>query len=109
MSLTESQFERVADETLNDMVERLADTEDEAFDVELESGVLTIAFQDGGKYVINSHRAARQIWVSADASAWHFDWTGSEWRATKGDAELWSLVEGRLREKLDRPISIRPT
>ncbi|HJL39725.1 MAG TPA: iron donor protein CyaY [Myxococcales bacterium LLY-WYZ-16_1] len=107
MSLSESQFERLADGTLNEMVECLADMEDDAFDVELESGVLTIAFADGAKYVVNSHRAARQIWMAADASAWHFDWNGTEWRASKGDGELWSLLETRLAGKLDRPVEIR--
>ena len=46
------EFDRLADRTLNEMVEALADSEDEGIDADLESGVLSIQFEDGTKYVV---------------------------------------------------------
>lgn len=106
-SLSESAFEVKADDTLNQMVEALADLEDDDLDVELESGVLTLSFADGTRYVVNSHRAARQIWMSADSTAWHFDWDGRAWIAKKTGDELWSTVEGRAGQKLGRAVRLR--
>ena len=108
-TLTESRFEQLADETLNRMVEALADNEDDGFDADLESGVLTIEFSDGGKFVINSHRAAKQIWMAAGTTAWHFDWTGAGWKAARSGDELWSTVFDKVSARLGRPLTEWPS
>ena len=103
-TLTESRFEVLADQTLNRMVEVLADNEDDDLEADLESGVLTIEFNDGAKFVINSHRAARQIWMAAGTTAWHFDWTGEAWISTRSREELWRTVASRVEAKLGRSL-----
>ena len=108
MDLSESEFDLLADRTLTSMVEVIADAEEEGVDADLESGVLSIQFDDGVKYVVNSHRAARQIWMSADASAWHFDWNGKAWISTKSGEELWALLEERMSKKLGKPLALHP-
>ncbi|MEM1023785.1 MAG: iron donor protein CyaY [Myxococcota bacterium] len=107
MTLTESRFENLADEALGRMVDQLDDMEDEAFEAELESGVLSIRFSDGSTYVVNSHRAARQIWMSADSVAWHFDWENGQWTAKKSGDEMWSTLSSRLSAKLGRSIQLK--
>lgn len=107
VTLTESRFENLADEALGRMVDQLDDMEDEAFEAELESGVLSIRFTDGSTYVVNSHRAARQIWMSADAVAWHFDWEDGRWTAKKSGDEMWSTLSSRLSAKLGRTIHLK--
>ena len=42
-------------------------------DASHRKGELRLDLRDGTKIVINSHRAARQIWMAADRTAWHFD------------------------------------
>lgn len=106
--LTESRFEQMADATLNRMIDALADNEDDGLDADLESGVLTIEFSDGSKFVINSHRAAKQIWMAAGTTAWHFDWTGAEWKAARSGDELWSTLGAKINAKLGRPLKIWP-
>ncbi|MEQ9496085.1 MAG: iron donor protein CyaY [Deltaproteobacteria bacterium] len=107
MALTESQFEMQADATLTKMVDALADLEDDALEADLESGVLSLRFEDGAKFVVNSHRAALQIWMAAGATAWHFDFDGKQWIAAKSGDELWDTVEKCTSEKLGRPIRLR--
>ena len=80
---------------------------DESIEVSLSMGVLTIEFEDGAKHVVNSHRAARQIWMSADASAWHFEWDGQAWLSTKTREELWSLVQAKTALHLGCDVSLR--
>lgn len=108
-TMTEQRFEVVADATLQKMVDMLADAEDDAYDADLESGVLTIAFEVGGKFVVNSHRAARQIWMAAGATAWHFDYTdGGAWVAAKTDEELWATLSTHMSTKLGRTVRFSP-
>ncbi len=104
--LSEPEFERIADAELNRLVEAVIDCSD-AVDPDLQSGVLSIAFDDGTKYVVNSHRAARQIWMAAERQAWHFDYdpAAAKWRTPSGD-ELWTTLTRVLGNKLHQPIKL---
>ena len=72
-------------------------------------GRLTIEFRDGTRYVLNSHRAARQIWLSAERSAWHFDYLPDtkSWVASKTSDELWATLTRLLETKLGAPVALR--
>jgi CyaY protein len=104
--LTETEFERTADAELKRLVEAVIECSD-ALDPDLQSGVLSIVFEDGTKYVVNSHRAARQIWMAAERNAWHFDHdpASGTWRTVAGD-ELWATVARVLGNKLGAPIAL---
>ena len=104
--LSERDFERAADETLQKLERALGDVD--GLEVDLQMGVLTVEFPDGTRYVINSHRAARQIWMAAERNAWHFDPRagGASWHASKDGAELWTTIEGVLSRKLGSTTSL---
>ena len=104
--LPEPEFERLADAELNRMLEAVIACGD-AVDPDLQSGVMSIVFEDETKYVVNSHRAARQIWMAAERNAWHFDYDSDAkaWRTTGGD-ELWTPVSRMLGNKLGRTIEL---
>jgi CyaY protein len=104
--ISERDFERIASDTLLAIERALGEIDQ--IEIDLAMGVLTIELADGAKYVINSHRAARQIWMAAERNAWHFDYQKSEglWRSTKDGAELWSTVEAVLSRKLPAPVTL---
>jgi CyaY protein len=112
VEVTEGDFERWADHELTALLEALDGISDE-LEADLESGILTLEFADGAKYVINSHRAARQIWMAAERNAWHFDpqapSTGGgsvRWVATKGGDELWAAVTDVVGRKLGQTVRL---
>jgi CyaY protein len=104
--MDEARFDLLADQTLRRILGAL-----DALDVEaeLELGVLKISFEDGPDYVVNSHRAARQIWMAAEREAWHFDpdLSTGRWTASKSGDELWSALERVLSKKLGRGVTLR--
>lgn len=104
--LTEQKFEQRADETLRALDRALSELD--GAEVDLESGILTIEFEDGVKYVINSHRAARQIWMAAERNAWHFDYREEDarWIASRTSDELWTAIDGVVSRKLGRPVGL---
>ena len=106
LAMTEAEFERVADDTMRALEHALGDVD--SIEMDLQMGVLTIEFGDGAKFIVNSHRAAKQIWMAADRTAWHFDPQnqGREWRANKDGSELWSTLEATLSRKLGVPITL---
>ena len=105
MAMSEKQFETLADAELRRLVEALDEVGDE-IDPELQMGVLSILFEDGGKFVVNSHRAARQIWMAAEQSAWHFDWDEGARLWLAHDAELWVTLSSALTRRLGRPVEL---
>src|SRR5271163_900201 len=104
--LTEQAFERVADEALQAIEGALSDLD--GLEVSLQMGILTLEFPDDTRYVVNSHRAARQIWMAADHSAWHFDYhpEGGRWIASKNGDELGAALSAVTSRKLGRPITV---
>ena len=105
--MDEADFERIADEELNRLVEALIACSDD-IDPDLESGVLSINFEDGSKYVVNSHRAARQIWMAAERAAWHFDYVPDKekWIASKNGDELWAALTTAVGNKLGEDVKL---
>jgi CyaY protein len=101
--LSESQYVDLAHAELSRLVLALDRIESDEMECELENDIITIELSEGATYVINSHRAARQIWMAADRTAWHFDWDSSKsaWIAQKTGDELWETVRRILSAKLD--------
>jgi CyaY protein len=57
--------------------------------------------------VINSHRAARQIWMAAIASAWHFDPAADgRWRATRSGDELRATLARVVHERIGLAVQL---
>ena len=106
--ITETEYERLAAPELKQLLEALDALETDELDAELESDILTLEFADGTRYVVNSHRAARQIWMAAERSAWHFDWMPEreQWVASKTGDELWHTLQAAISKKLGEPIEL---
>ncbi len=107
--LAEDEYEKLAYPELAAILRALDAQDSEAFEAELAHDILTLEFGDGAKYVVNSHRAARQIWMAAERSAWHFDWRADEgrWVAAKTGDELWATLSRVLTAKCGVPIELR--
>lgn len=104
--LSERAFEHAAERALAAIEAELADLD--GLEVSLEMGILTLEFTDGARYVVNSHRAARQIWMAAEHSAWHFDYRSDEgrWIATKNGDELRATLAAVTARKLGREVKL---
>ena len=104
--IDEATFDQAAERTLRALDAALNDIA--GLEADLESGILSIEFYDGVRFIINSHRAARQIWMAAGALAWHFgfDAATGTWTAKKTGDELWSCVDRQVGEKLGRSLEL---
>ncbi len=105
---TEAEYEERASPELRALLDALDALDDEGVEAELESDILTLEFSDGVRYVINSHRAARQIWMAAERNAWHFDWVPEKerWIAAKTGDELWATLQRVVGGKLGRDVEL---
>ena len=110
--LEESRYLQLADLALRELEDLLADVDAEDVDCERAGDVVTLTFANGKRCVINTQRPTRQMWVAADARAWHFDWhedTG-QWIDAKqahaaGASELFVVLKGIVREQAGVTLS----
>ncbi|HMR07658.1 MAG TPA: iron donor protein CyaY [Polyangiaceae bacterium] len=102
------QYEERAHPELRALIDALDALDLDNVEAELANEIVTLEFADGAKYVINSHRAARQIWMAAERTAWHFDWVDDKqaWIDDKRGHELWQTVSTALSEKLGRSVRL---
>lgn len=99
-------FDSAAEAQLRRLEKALASFDPDEVEADIGGDVLTLSLGDGGKIIINRHRAARQIWMAALRKAWHFDpKEGGAWRTAAGE-ELVATLEQVLTEKLRRPIKL---
>src|SRR5688572_19149355 len=99
--MDESTFDRQGREELTYIEDRLADVDPDDVEISSTDGVLTLTLRDGVRIVINTHRAARQIWMAAVASAWHFDppaQPDASWRTSDGQ-ELRPTLRSIIRQR----------
>ena len=105
--MDEASFDRVARDELHHIEDAFADVDPDDVDVSVSDGVLRLDLRDGTRIVINSHRAARQIWMAAVASAWHFDpASDGTWRAPKSGEELHATLAKLLRDHIGLEIAL---
>jgi CyaY protein len=105
--MDDTSFDRVARDELHELEDAFADIDPDDVEVSASDGVLRLDLRDGTRIVINSHRAARQIWMAAIATAWHFDPSGDgAWRATKTGEELRPTLARLLHERIGLTVSL---
>ena len=107
MDIDRNDFSSRAQDTLRHVDDVLGDIDPDALDVELAGDVMTLTFSDGVRFVLNSHSAARQIWLAAGTSAWHFDPPESpsgDWIAPKNGDELYATLARVVGEKIGTEV-----
>lgn len=106
--LSETEFLAVARPELVALTKAL-DALGEDVDAELADDILTVDLAGGTRVVINRHGAARQIWMAAQHTAWHFDFDADaqRWTAKKSGDELWQTVSAVLTRTLGRAIVLK--
>ncbi len=88
--MTESEFHRAVDAALA-RIEASVEGE-EALDVDLEAGILTITCPRATRVIVNPQTPNREIWVAARSGGFHFAWREGEWRDTRSGDELFASL-----------------
>src|SRR5690242_8326908 len=105
--MDDAEFDRIARDELHHLEDAFADVDPDICEVTSSDGVLKLDLRDGTRIVINSHRAARQIWMAAVASAWHFDPADDgTWIAAKSGEELRATLARLVRDRVGLELHV---
>ena len=106
-AMDESAFDQAARDELHAIEDALAEIDPDDVEIVTSDGILRLDLRDGTRIVINSHRAARQIWMAAVSTAWHFDPTGAGgWRASRTGEDLRPTLARLLHERIGLTVSL---
>ena len=89
-------FENIAEKTLNMLLDRIDDALGDAFDVDLNGGILIIELENRAQYVINKNAPNYEIWMSSPLS-------GASHYFLDDDLETW--VDTRSGDKFFEKLS----
>jgi len=88
--MDERTYQTLADAAFKRIEDAFKDVDPDVVDFErTQPDVLTITFSGGKRCIVHTQRPTRQIWMAANARAWHFsyDESASRWHDDK-DASL---------------------
>ena len=102
--MTESEFNKLADETLT-RIEQALDKADTDIDYEMNGGILELTFDNGSKIIVNRQAAAKEIWVAAKSGGFHFLWRDGTWHDTRDGTELFAALNKYASEQAGEPVS----
>ncbi len=108
MTTDRKTFYQEAEKALRHIDEVLGGLELDELDSELAGDVLTLTFGDGGRFVINAHSAAGQVWMAAGTDAWHFDLepASGRWIASKTGDELMQTLARTVGARIGRVVDL---
>jgi CyaY protein len=98
--MDESTYLTRAEAVFRSIGDALDPVDSDVVDCESAGDVVALTFPGGRKCVVNTQRPTRQIWVAANARAWHFSWdeASERWLDDKGGGELYAILARIVRE-----------
>jgi CyaY protein len=98
--MDESTYQQLADRTFRAIGDAFEDVDPEVVDCEIAGDVVTVTLPGRRKCVLNTQRPARQIWLAANARAWHFSWDpeAERWVDDKGRGDLFATLSSIVKE-----------
>jgi CyaY protein len=106
--MQENAYLALADDAFRAIGDALDAVDSELVDCESAGDVITLTFAGGRKCIVNTQRPTRQIWLAANARAWHFSWDDAtrRWLDDKGGGdELFATLTRIVRDGAGLEIS----
>lgn len=74
-------------------IEQWLESENDNIDFESHEGMLIIVLPQGQQLIFSRQTTLSEIWLASPKGAFHFHYTGSEWRTHQGQALLTTLIQ----------------
>jgi CyaY protein len=105
--MTETEFNETVDATLLEIEEKL-EAADAPIECENVGGILTLAFENGSKIIINRQTPLLQLWVAARSGGYHFDYdeTAGQWCRDTDKEALHAILNRDCSEQAGESITL---
>lgn len=76
-------------------------------DTENHGGLLSIAFPDRSKIVINKQPPLHQLWVATKFNGHHFEYRDGQWIDNRSGTEFWQLLSDAASKQAGESVTLR--
>ncbi|KAF9291091.1 Mitochondrial chaperone Frataxin [Mortierella alpina] len=111
--LSEDEYHTISDACMDRMVEYFEDLGDEheipGYDVEFQSGVMTLKLGDSGTYVVNKQPPNKQLWLSSPTSGpkrYDYDTKHKTWFYGRDHHSLKYLLDTEITKAIGIEIDV---
>ncbi|HWL88642.1 MAG TPA: iron donor protein CyaY [Polyangiaceae bacterium] len=107
--MDESRYQHLTDAAFRRIEDAFQDVDAEEVDCETAGDVVTLLFRGGARCIVNTQRPTRQIWLAANARAWHFfyDEPHDRWLDDKGTgAELFETLSRIVKDATGLEVKV---
>jgi CyaY protein len=108
--MDETTYQKLADQAFRAIGDAFEDVDAELVDCEIAGDVVTLTLPGAKRCIINTQRPTRQIWLAANARAWHFSWDegGKRWMDDKGHGdELFATLTRIVKESTGADVHFK--
>jgi CyaY protein len=106
--MTDSEFHDLVNQrylAIEDAIDTL-DSDDVDIDCQVNSGILTLTFENGSKIIINKQEPLHQIWVATRENGYHFDYKNNQWIDNREGHELLALLSQACSKQAGAPVTL---
>lgn len=101
----DTEFRLAVNLLLEDLLDHVDDLDDDELDPRLTSGNLSVTFEDESVILLSQQTPTRELWLSANYTAWHFLRTGGSWVERDTGEPLLNVLSKLFSEKLGETVT----
>ncbi len=101
----DSAFRKAVDAFLDALLEQVDDIDSDEHEARLIPGNMSIVFEGGGTFVLSQQTPVRELWLSANHTAWHFVRIDGIWVERDRNEPMLPLLSRLVAEKVGLPVS----
>lgn len=102
--MTEPEFRRFVKSVLSDLFDGIDEIDTDDLDPTLSDGVLKVEFEAGGTFVLSQQVPTRELWLSANRTAWHFKYVDEAWVERDTGEPMRPLLSKLFSDKLGMDV-----
>jgi len=105
--MDESEFRDAVKKVLNALLDQVDIIDSDEHDPSLSGGNLHVAFEDGSTFVLSQQPPTREIWLSANFTAWHFLKKDGAWVERDSAEPMLDVLSTLFSDKLGMDIQFK--
>ena len=102
--MDESEFRDAVKTVLHSLLNQVDTIDSDEHDPSLSGGNLHVAFEDGSTFVLSQQPPTREIWLSANFTAWHFLKKDENWVERDSGEPMLDVLSTLFSDKLGMDI-----
>ncbi len=102
--MDEGVFREAVKVVLTALLEQVDEIDSDEHDPSLSGGNLHVVFEDGSTFILSQQPPTRELWLSANFTAWHFLKKGEVWLERDSEEPMLTVLSTLFSDKLGLDI-----